>query len=897
MEGAPGDNAGRRWFESGMKLSSVVIALTIAILAVSLWALANRPEQEPPWPTRIQGFSFSPFRAEQSPLKGIYPTEAQIDADLALLEGKTHAIRSYTVEDVLVKIPELAKKHNVNVAFGVWIDKNIERNQSYMQRFLETAAKSTNIVRGVVGNEVLLRGELSVDELAAYLDQARDALDIPIGTAEPWHVWIKYHELAEHVDYIAVHMLPYWEGVHIDHAVDYVVDKINLLKNLFPDKPIVIGEVGWPSNGRTRQSAVASPANQAIFLRRFLARAEREKYIYYVMEAFDQPWKRDTEGAVGAYWGVYDVDRHEKFPFTQPIVPIANWTMLAGLSVFIAIITFAVLLIDSQTLSSRGRGFLAVLVFAAASGAVWAVYDYIHQYLTVGTVIVGLVLLGGMIGVIVVLLTEAHEWAEARWITRLRRPFNTAPAASDGQLPMVSIHVPAYNEPPDMLIDTLNALADLDYPDFEVLVIDNNTRDPAVWEPVQAHCRHLGDRFRFFHVDPLDGFKAGALNFALAHTHRKAAVIAVIDSDYIVRPDWLRDLVPAFREERVGIVQAPQDYRDGAENAFKAMCYAEYRGFFFIGMVTRNERNAIIQHGTMTLIRRTVLETVGRWSAWSITEDAELGLRIFEAGFEAAYIPRTYGRGLMPDTFNDYKKQRYRWAYGAMQILRRHAAILMSPGRSRLRNGQRYHFIAGWLPWLADGANLFFNLAALVWSVAMIVNPLHVDPPLVLFSVLPLAFFAFKIGKVVYLYRTRVHASLCQTVAAALTGLSLSHTIAKAVLAGLFTSDKPFFRTPKRARASALIRALAASTEELFLLAAMLSAASAIGLLQKMDTLDIHLWVIVLVVQALPYAATLVVALISGFPGLTGRFMACPAEVSPPGEPADEKLTNRSIRA
>ena len=856
-----------------MKLSSIVITLSIAILAISLWALANRPEQEPPWPQRIQGFSFSPFREGQSPLEKIYPTLDQIEADMVLLEGKTHAIRSYTVEDGLVQIPELAKKHGLNVAFGIWIDRNWVRNQADMMVFLETAARSTNIVRVMVGNEVLLRGELTPEELAVYLEWARQELEIPVSTAEPWHVWVKNPELAEHVDYIAVHMLPYWEGVHIDLAVDFVVEKVNEIKALFPGKPVVIAEVGWPSNGRTRQSAVASPANQAIFLRRFLERAQQEKYIYYVMEAFDQPWKRDTEGAVGAYWGVYNVARQEKFPFTQPIVPIANWTLLAGLSVFIAVITLAILLIDSQTLGNRGRGFLAVLVFAAASAAVWVVYDYLHQYLTARTVIVGLVMISGMIGVIVVLLTEAHEWAEARWIIRLRRPFQPV-ALSDDQLPMVSIHVPAYNEPPAMVMETLDALAALDFPHFEVLVVDNNTQDPKVWEPVEAHCRTLGPHFRFFHVAPLSGFKAGALNYALSHTDPSAEIIAVIDSDYTVAPNWLRELVPQFKESKIGIVQAPQDYRDGAVNVFKAMCYSEYRGFFFIGMVTRNERNAIIQHGTMTLIRRTILESIGGWSEWCITEDAELGLKVFEKGYEAAYIPRSYGRGLMPDTFIDYKKQRHRWAYGAMQILRRHASFLTAKKSSSLRHGQRYHFIAGWLPWLADAANLFFNMAALLWSVAMIIDPKHVDPPLVVFSLLPLALFVFKIGKLIYLYRTRVNATLVQTVAAAVAGLALSHTIAKAVLSGFVTRDKPFFRTPKMAGASALAGALASSSEEILMLAAMLCAASAIGFVQKMDTLDMNLWVIVLVVQSLPYAATLFVALISGFPRLPGRWMS-----------------------
>ena len=262
-----------------------------------------------------------------------------------------------------------------------------------------------------------------------------------------------------------------------------------------------------------------------------------------------------------------------------------------------------------------------------------------------------------------------------------------------------------------------------------------------MWRPVQAHCERLGEGFRFFHVAPLAGFKAGALNHVLRETHPDAEVVAVIDSDYLVEPNWLRDLVPFFQDPDMAIVQAPQDYRDGHESLFKAMCQAEYRGFFHIGMVTRNERDAIIQHGTMTLMRRTSLEAADGWSEWCITEDAELGLKLFEQGHSAIYIPRSYGRGLMPDTFLDFKKQRFRWAYGAMLILRAHLAELLGLRRSALTLGQRYHFIAGWLPWLADGFNLVFNLTALAWTVAMVLAPERFAPPHPVFVALPLTLF------------------------------------------------------------------------------------------------------------------------------------------------------------
>jgi cellulose synthase/poly-beta-1,6-N-acetylglucosamine synthase-like glycosyltransferase len=464
-----------------------------------------------------------------------------------------------------------------------------------------------------------------------------------------------------------------------------------------------------------------------------------------------------------------------------------------------------------------------------------------------------------------VLFAEAHEWAEAHWIRghdRLLVPRRTG----DAPLPKVSVQVPAYNEPPDMLIETLNALARLDYPDYEVLVIDNNTKDEAVWRPVEAHCAKLGPRFRFFHVAPLAGFKAGALNFALRNTAPDAGIIAVIDSDYCVRPNWLRDLVPGFANPQMAIVQAPQDYRDEHENAFKSMCYAEYRGFFWIGMITRNERNAIIQHGTMTLVRRSVLDSLKGWAEWCICEDAELGLRVFEAGYQATYLPQSYGQGLMPDTFVDFKKQRFRWAYGAMQILRQHTSQLFTGRGTQLTGGQRYHFIAGWLPWIADGFNLIFNLAAVGWSIAMVTNPERIDPPLMIFSVLPLSLFTFKLVKLVHLYTHRVGVGLRQTVAAALAGLGLAHTIGRAVLKGLVTRSEPFFRTPKRAGKAALLLAFAGAWEETVLMLALLGSAWAVhNIPTEISNPDRRVWVIALSIQSIPYAAALLVSLASSF--------------------------------
>jgi exo-beta-1,3-glucanase (GH17 family)/cellulose synthase/poly-beta-1,6-N-acetylglucosamine synthase-like glycosyltransferase len=848
--------------------SSLLLSLVIGLLIVLMWAFLNQPEEEVPWPQTIQGFSYSPMRAEHDPEKKRYPTEEQILDDMQLLSGTAYAVRTYQAGGIYGKIPALAKEAGLNVAVGAWIGKNEQENQREIEALKQVYLDNIgNIVRVIVGNEAILRNDRTPEEIIRYLDSLQSEISAPISTAEPWHIWLKYPELANHVDYLAVHFLPYWENQAVDNAIDFIVLKYNELQQAFPGKPIVITEVGWPSRGRTRGPAVASVANQAKFLRRFLDLAERENYTYYIIEAFDQVWKKSIEGEVGSAWGVYRADRTPKYVFTGDIVQVPHWRVLAGVTMGIAIILLALLLRDSQGLGRRGRWFLVLVTYLVVSVTVWIVYDFTERYLSLGTLLYAVLIMLAATGVCIVLLAEAHEWAEALWLKQWRRMPDFSKSLREYH-PKVSIHVPAYNEPPDMLVETLDHLARVEYPDFEVIVIDNNTTDPAVWEPVRDHCEKLGERFRFYHVAPLSGFKAGALNFALENTDPDAEVIAVIDSDYQVRPEWLGEMVPGFADPEVAIMQAPQDYRDGNENLFKAMCYQEYRGFFHVGMVTRNERNAIIQHGTMTMMRRTVLEEVGGWGEWCITEDAELGLRIFERGYKAFYVPRSYGKGLIPDTFLDFKKQRFRWAYGAVLILRQHVSQILSRGKNKLTFGQRYHFLAGWLPWFADGVNLLFTLGAILWTLLMLAYPQEFAPPELLFSLLPLSFFVFKMMKMLVLYRWRVGATLMQSLAAGLAGLALSHTIARAMIAGFITDKIGFFRTPKRAKTNRLLAALNASREEALFMTALLLSAIAVLYRHDADMLDTRVWALVLFIQAGVYSASVLMASISAFPGI-----------------------------
>ncbi|KQB54310.1 beta-(1-3)-glucosyl transferase [Pseudomonas endophytica] len=854
---------------------NLVVVLAIAALFTGFWALINRPVSAPNWPEQISGFSYSPFQQGQYPQKDQYPTDEEMRRDLEIISKLTDNIRTYSVDETLGDIPKLAEEFGLRVTLGIWISPDLERNEREIKKAIELANNSRSVVRVVVGNEALFREEITPEDLIVLLDRVRAAVKVPVTTSEQWHIWEKYPQLAKHVDLIAAHILPYWEFIPVDKAGEFVLDRARDLKKIFPKKPLLLSEVGWPSNGRMRGGADASPADQAIYLRTLVNSLNRRGYNYFVIEAFDQPWKASDEGSVGAYWGVFNAARQQKFNFEGPVVAIPQWRVLAIGSVVMGLLSLALLLIDGSALRQRGRTFLTFTAFLCGSALVWIGYDYSQQYSTWFSLTVGFLLGLGALGVFIVLLTEAHELAEAVWTHKRRREFLPVDS-DDAYRPKVSIHVPCYNEPPEMVKQTLNALANLDYPDFEVLLIDNNTKDPAVWEPVRDYCATLGPRFKFFHVAPLAGFKGGALNYLIPHTAPDAEVIAVIDSDYCVDRNWLKHMVPHFADPKIAIVQSPQDYRDQNESTFKKLCYSEYKGFFHIGMVTRNERDAIIQHGTMTMTRRSVLEELG-WADWCICEDAELGLRVFEKGYSAAYSHNSYGKGLMPDTFIDFKKQRFRWAYGAIQIIKRHASSLLLGKNTELTRGQRYHFLAGWLPWVADGMNIFFTLGALLWSAAMIIVPTRVDPPLLIFAIPPLALFVFKVGKIIFLYRRAVGVNLKDAFAAALAGLALSHTIAKAVLYGFFTTSIPFFRTPKNADNHGFWVAISEAREELFIMLLLWGAALGIYCVQGLPSNDMRFWVVMLMVQSLPYLAALIMAFASSLPKPTEATQEQPA--------------------
>ena len=865
----------RLWLSrSGRAVFGLIVAVLIALLVsagnMGLWQASNPTTAAPDAEGPIAGLAYNAFGRWDSPLTQSYPSDDSLHRDMAMLAGHTSRLRTYSASE-MPNLPGIAATYGLKITQGVWIDLREDNNQKEIAAAIKAAKEHRNIERIMVGNETILSGYISVERM--------------IG-----------------VDFIAVHLLPYWEGVPETMAVEYAMTRFEQVKQRFPGKHVVIGEIGWPSQGDRFDTATPGRERQAIFLRDFLSRSKNQNWDYFLMEGIDQPWKRATEGRVGSYWGMFDSNRELKFPLSGPIDADPNWESKAIIASVLALVPMIVFLFAFSHLRLPSRIFYAALIQAVVSLSVWILAIPADYYMRPVDWIGVAVLVPSLAMMVLILLANGFEFAEMFWKGNLRRQFESKPLAPTHRQPKVSIHLACCNEPPEMVIGTINSLAALNYENFEVLVIDNNTKNAALWEPVRDHMARLDDRFRFFHLPSWPGYKAGALNFALEQTDPDAEIIGVVDADYEVNANWLHGLISKFDDPTVAVVQAPQAHRDWHRQAFRRMMNFEYDGFFRVGMHHRNERDAIIQHGTMSLIRAEALNDHGRWSQWCICEDTELGLRLMKAGLRTVYVDEVMGRGLTPDTFSAFRKQRRRWAQGAMQIMKAHAGSIFrgtadldengQPTR-KLSDGQRYHFVAGWMSWFGDALHLVFAFAAMFWTIGIIWAPHLFSLPILLFMLPVFVFFAGKALMGPLLYWRRVPCSFSDVMGSALAGMALSHGIALGVFTGLFKRTAVFEITEKAGGAgtsaakpttgakateasskkvakaaprSMLSRALSQVREEGGLLLALAVCVAGVYITRRPEHIESALWMWILALQAVPYLAAVICAFFSVLP-------------------------------
>lgn len=382
----------------GSAIGSALASFALTAIAVgATWWWLGTPVALPASPLaadqKLYCVSYAPFRAGQNPLiEGTRVPAAQIDEDLALLSKYTGCVRTYSVDDGLDNVLESARRYGLKVLHGVWVSNNPQKTHRQVATSIALAKAYPDVITAmVVGNEVLLRGEMSEANLIAVIREIKAQVAMPVTYADVWEYWLRYPDLQNAVDFVTIHILPYWEDFPIPaaNAAAHVAAIRSRVAGAMPGKEIVIGEFGWPSAGRMRESARPSPSNQARAIIETLALAQRADFRLNIIEAFNQPWKRALEGAVGGYWGIFErAAGAPTFKFTGGAVSDhPHWLAQAFAGILLAAATFG-----GAVLAGRGKGLsanfwpkIAALAVVPAVLLGWTIETVLVESFSVGS--------------------------------------------------------------------------------------------------------------------------------------------------------------------------------------------------------------------------------------------------------------------------------------------------------------------------------------------------------------------------------------------------------------------------------------------------------------------------------------------------------------------------------
>src|SRR6201996_7664027 len=372
------DDPVRRVEPISLRTPLALLLISLGAIAAVWWWLATpitlaRAPIDPK--AKLLCVSYAPFRGAQTPLDPTTHISAdQIAQDLAQLAKISDCVRTYSIENGLDQLPALAAKAGLKVMQGIWLGSDRLKNAAQISTAVRLSKEYPAVINSlVVGNEVLLRGEMTTTDLAAIIRGVKLQVSVPVTYADVWEYWLRYREIYEVVDFITIHILPYWEDLPI--RAKFAATHVNLIRQrmavTFPGKEILIGETGWPSQGRMREGALPSRTNQARVVSEILQMAKQENFRVNLIEAYDQPWKRRLEGTVGGFWGLFDsVHRKLKYPPGENVsnFPFWRWQMGGGMA-------FAVIVFASAWLTTRRRpwtprliSWIAVALIATASG-------------------------------------------------------------------------------------------------------------------------------------------------------------------------------------------------------------------------------------------------------------------------------------------------------------------------------------------------------------------------------------------------------------------------------------------------------------------------------------------------------------------------------------------------
>lgn len=355
----------------------------------------------------------------------------------------------------------------------------------------------------------------------------------------------------------------------------------------------------------------------------------------------------------------------------------------------------------------------------------------------------------------------------------------------------VSFHIATFNEPPTLVKNTMRSFKNLQGTKYELIVLDNNTKDKNIWKPLEEYNETLGDNFYFYHLDNVKGFKAGALNIISQKTNPEAKFISTVDADYEIEPHFLADGLSYFTDESIGFVQFPQAYKNVKPENIGIML--EYEHFFANYMNAANFFKSVSATGTLTFFRREALEKVGLYNLNSITEDADIGLRLTLAGYRGLYVDKTVGTGLMPYDLEAYKKQKYRWARGNARAIRNYFKDIFKSDTIKLV--QKIGILSQLTAWL--NLTLFLEIAVFISGFIVAFNPENMAARSV-FEIASLGFVLFFVCKLISFWRTfNYKYKIGIIIKAFLIHVGMNWVYSTSLIDGLFQKSLYFERTNK----------------------------------------------------------------------------------------------------
>ena len=356
-----------------------LLVISLGTIAAVWWWLAtpiNLPRAPIDPNAKLLCVSYAPFRDQQTPLiESTHVPAEQIAQDMAQLAKVADCVRTYSIDQGMDQVPALAAKAGLKVIQGIWLGSNRLKNLTQISTAIRLTKEYPGVITGlVVGNEVMLRGEMTVADLVAYIRLVKSQVQVPVTYADVWEYWLKNRELYDAVDFVTIHILPYWEDMPIKakFASSHVDSIRRRMAVAFPGKEILIGETGWPSQGRMREGALPSRTNQARVVSEILDMAKREGFRVNLIEAYDQPWKRQLEGTVGGYWGLFDAYRREvKYPPGIAISNVPSWKLQMACGMVLSAFTFlaALLTLRRRPWTPRLAAWVAVAISATTAGS------------------------------------------------------------------------------------------------------------------------------------------------------------------------------------------------------------------------------------------------------------------------------------------------------------------------------------------------------------------------------------------------------------------------------------------------------------------------------------------------------------------------------------------------